>query len=349
MRLRSRDLFKTIHTEGGLLPADLLQRVAENDRSVGGLGPTDYHLGPNERLTEAITRSWTRLTAAWRDFDDARAKLPPNDPASGLTRDRWLHPLFDELGYGRLLQQPAVQIQDKAYPVFSQWHNTPIHLIGAGVSLDARTHGVRGAAGQSPHSLVQELLNRSPERLWGMVSNGLALRLLRDNVSLTRQAYVQFDLEGMFSGEVYSDFVLLWLVCHQSRVEADKPQDCWLERWTKTAADTGTRALDALRQGVEQAIQTLGGGFLAGSENRDLHLRSRTGPSAARTTTAPCYASFIGSCSCSSPRTVVRCSIRPATLSLSSATETTTPPRSFAIWPPSAAEAVTTTAISSSN
>jgi hypothetical protein len=277
MRLRSRDLFKTIHTEGGLLPADLLQRVAENDRSVGGLGPTDYHLGPNERLTEAITRSWTRLTAAWRDFDDARAKLPPNDPASGLTRDRWLHPLFDELGYGRLLQQPAVQIQDKAYPVFSQWHNTPIHLIGAGVSLDARTHGVRGAAGQSPHSLVQELLNRSPERLWGMVSNGLALRLLRDNVSLTRQAYVQFDLEGMFSGEVYSDFVLLWLVCHQSRVEADKPQDCWLERWTKTAADTGTRALDALRQGVEQAIQTLGGGFLAGSENRDLHLALQDG------------------------------------------------------------------------
>ena len=31
MRLRSRDLFQTVRTEGGLLPADLLQRVADGD------------------------------------------------------------------------------------------------------------------------------------------------------------------------------------------------------------------------------------------------------------------------------------------------------------------------------
>ena len=64
---------------------------------------------------------------------------------------------------------------------------------------------------------MQELLNRSSDRLWGIVSNGLVLRLLRDNVSLTRQAYVEFDIEAMFSGELYADFVLLWLVCHQPR------------------------------------------------------------------------------------------------------------------------------------
>ena len=96
------------------------------------------------------------------------------------------------------------------------------------------------------------------------------LRVLRDNVTLTRQAYAQFDLEAMFTGEVYSDFVLLWLVCHQSRVEADKPEECWLERWTRTAADTGTRALDSLRQGVEEAIKTLGSGFLAHPANKQL-------------------------------------------------------------------------------
>ncbi len=76
-----------------------------------------------------------------------------------------------------------------------------------------------GASRSSPHSLVQELLNRSSEHLWGIVSNGLRLRVLRDNARLTRQAYVEFDLQAMMDGEVYADFALLWLVCHQSRVE----------------------------------------------------------------------------------------------------------------------------------
>ena len=61
-----------------------------------------------------------------------------------------------------------------------------------------------GAAKASPHSLVQELLNRSPERLWGFVLNGLRMRLLRDNASLTCQAYLEFDLEAMMNGEVYA-------------------------------------------------------------------------------------------------------------------------------------------------
>ena len=89
-------------------------------------------------------------------------------------------------------------------------------------SLKARLC-VAGAAAMSPHGLVQELLNRSEERLWAFVSNGLALRILRDNSSLTRQAFVEFDLEGMLDGVVYTDFVLLWMLCHQSRIEAEKP------------------------------------------------------------------------------------------------------------------------------
>ena len=51
------------------------------------------------------------------------------------------------------------------------------------------------------------------------MSNGLRLRVLRDNARLTRQAYVEFDLQAMMDGEVYADFALLWLVGHQSRFE----------------------------------------------------------------------------------------------------------------------------------
>jgi hypothetical protein len=66
---------------------------------------------------------------------------------------------------------------------------------------------------------MQEFLNRSPEYRWGIISNGLHLRLLRDNASLRRAAYVEFDLEAMMTGELYAEFSLLWLVCHQSRLE----------------------------------------------------------------------------------------------------------------------------------
>ena len=70
--------------------------------------------------------------------------------------------------------------------------------------MDRRTAGVAGAARTSPHSLLQELLNQSDDRLWGFVSNGKRLRILRNNISLTRQAFVEFDLEAMMDGEVYA-------------------------------------------------------------------------------------------------------------------------------------------------
>jgi hypothetical protein len=131
---------------------------------------------------------------------------------------------------------------------------------------------------------VQELLNRSSETLWGFVSNGLRLRVLRDNASLTRQAYVEFDLQAMFDGEVYADFALLWLVCHQSRVEAsDLPgfQNLaglnWLEKWSRAAQEQGTRALDQLRDGVEAAIRALGSGFLLHPSNRALRDKMQSG------------------------------------------------------------------------
>ena len=132
------------------------------------------------------------------------------------------------------------------------WGALPIHLLGADTELDRRTKGVAGAATAAPHSLVQELLNRSDDYLWAVLSNGRRLRLLRDNTSLTRAAYVEFDLEAMFDGQVFTDFVLLYLICYESRFAAHGdggPASCYLEQW-RFAAEQGQRALDQLRDGV---------------------------------------------------------------------------------------------------
>lgn len=264
---RQSNPFTTIRTEGGILPANFLQRVTEGNRDLDGIKGADYHLLPEERFNEVITRSWTRLLSAWETFSKAMGKLPESDLGTTITRERWLLPLFQELGYGRLQTSKSFEIDGKSYPISHMWKNCPIHIVSFRLDLDKRTAGTAGASRTTPHGLLQEFLNRSDDHLWGFVSNGLTLRILRDNVSMTRQSYVEFDLEAMMDGEVYADFALLWLLCHESRVEAERSEECWLERWCREAQERGTRALDTLRVGVEKAISTLGSGFL--SSNRD--------------------------------------------------------------------------------
>ena len=275
MQTVSRTTFTTVKTEGAILPADLLQRVAEG-KGLDGLRPEDYHLLPNERLNEAINRSWNRCQSAWSSFDQQRQRLPATDTGTTLTRERWLLVLFQELGYGRLQFVGGLSLDGITYPISHLWGHTPIHLVTFCQDLDRRGE-VRGAVNRSPHSLLQEFLNRSDDHLWCFVSNGLRLRLLRDNVSLTRAAYVEFDLEAMMAGELYADFSLLWLVCHQSRVEGEPPGECWLERWSKMAAEQGVRALDVLRDGVQEAIVALGRGFLAHRANGTLKASLQSG------------------------------------------------------------------------
>lgn len=273
-----RTLFASVRSEGGLLPSTLLERLSNGDRTLDGTDPSSYHLEPGERINEATSRAWTRLLPAWRGFREACSKLAEKDAGTSVTRERWLLLLFQELGYGRL--QPvrgAIEIEGRSLPISHKWGACPIHLVGLRTELDRRTVGVAGAARSSPHSLVQEYLNKVEESLWGYVSNGLLLRILRDNLSLTRQSFVEFDLEAMMEGEAYSDFVLLWMVTHQSRVEAEKAHECWLEKWSREAADQGTRALDRLRTGVEEAIRALGRGFLSHPANGALREQLRSG------------------------------------------------------------------------
>ena len=274
---RGSHQFSSVKTEGGLLPQDMLARIQAGDPELSGSKADTYHLGAHERIGEAANQAWSRLVSSWRAFQEVLAKEPQEAPATGLTRDRWLLPLFEILGYGRLPRGAAIELEGKSYAVSHTWHHSPIHLLGCRVDLDTRQKGVAGAAMSSPHGLVQDFLNRSDAHLWGFVSNGYQLRVLRDHHSITRQAYVEFDLQAIMDGEQYSEFLLLWLVCHQSRVEADEPEECWLETWVNISRDEGVRALDKLRDGVEKAIEDFGTGFLAHKANLRLKAALESG------------------------------------------------------------------------
>jgi len=272
--------FQTIRSEGGLLPPDLLRRVLDPKEQLDGTRPEDYGLPQGERLNEVITQSWARLRKHWAEFRTAAANLPAGEAGTGLTNDKWSLPLLRELGFGLLPASAGPEVAGRVYAINRLFGPVPIHLIGRGLSLDHRAAGIRGAAVSNPHGLVQEFLNRSAAHMWGIVSNGSLLRVLRDNQALSRQSFLEFDLEAMFDGELYSDFVLLWIIAHATRFaprEADKPGTCWLEAWTKIANEQGTRALHDLRGGVEKALQILGEGFTAHPKNAGLRDTLRTG------------------------------------------------------------------------
>ncbi|WP_155058461.1 Eco57I restriction-modification methylase domain-containing protein [Streptomyces blattellae] len=277
-------VFTAVHTVGGLLPADMLLRISEG-KDIKGSAPSDYRVVGARSVRDEAERHWDYLKAAWREL---REKLPADPEAevradpTGLAITQWLEPLFAELGFGLLTPVgasgiPADSDPDKRFPVSHRWNHALIHLTAWNAHLDKRPGG---AGTVPPQSMVQECLNRTEAHLWGVLTNGRQLRLLRDSSALATASYVEFDLEAIFDGELFSEFVLLYRLLHASRFEVAEgaaPSTCPLEAWRTEAIASGTRALDQLRKGVQEAITALGTGFLRhpgnGALREDVHPR----------------------------------------------------------------------------
>jgi hypothetical protein len=232
--------FSSLKIVGGLLSSDLLGRVFAGDSQVPGTAAGSYGLERGESVRRQASRSWPYLLETWQD---------------DKKRDRWTRILLRELGFPH-------QVPDYV----------AIRLLSWDIDLDHRTPHREARA---PQSVLQEQLNRDDSRLWGLLCNGTTLRLLRDSATLVGSSYVEFDLRAIFDGELFSDFVLLYLVCHESRfaVQDGGPESCYLEQWRGLSAEQGERALDQLRKGVEQAIAILGTGFISHPANPQLRHR----------------------------------------------------------------------------
>ena len=66
-------------------------------------------------------------------------------------------------------------------------------------AIDRRSPTLSVDRARSPAFALQDYLNDKEEALWGIVTNGIHLRLMRDNASLTRPAYIEVDLAQIFS------------------------------------------------------------------------------------------------------------------------------------------------------
>ena len=143
--------------------------------------------------------------------------------------------------------------------------------------LDRRSPTLSTDRSRSPAFALQDYLNDHDDALWGLVTNGTVLRLMRDNASLTRPAYVEADLAQIFTNEDAASFAVLWSLIHRTRFGAAgaPATDCALERWRDAGSREGEAARDRLAAQVEIALRVLGSGFL--EANPDLTTRLKSG------------------------------------------------------------------------
>ena len=250
--------YASVIVEGGLFPADLLEGVATGD--ISGQRPADFGDAAG-RLTDAIQSAFADARAHYDSWQRRRATSALSD--TRLTREDWAAKLAELLGYGTLNRQAAsLEAGGRNYPIYATAGAAsdapPVHIVGRNQALDRRDGNRR-----SPHALVQEYLNNS-EALWGMVSNGDKLRLLRDSARFSRPTYLEFDLAGIIEGNQYAEFALLYRLLHRSRLPGDgePPNRCLLEQYYQQGLDRHGRVRENLRDGVEQALLVLGNGFL---------------------------------------------------------------------------------------
>ncbi|MEU1507091.1 DNA methyltransferase [Kitasatospora sp. NPDC005748] len=274
---RTAQVFTAVTTVGGLLPTDMLLRIAEA-RNLPGTKPADYGLPASVPVRDEAERAWEYLKPLWRELrtalpSDPITGTPAADPTGRAGTD-WLAQLFRKLDFGALTPVGAEGIVadsdgGQRFPVSHRHGPALIHQIPWNQELDTRA-----AAGQMPaQSMLQDCLNRTEAHQWALLTNGRRLRLLRDSSSFATAAYVEFDLEALFDGELFSEFVLLYCVLHASRfavAEGTAASGCWLEKWRTVAIESGSRALDHFRDGVQAALTALGTGFLSHPQNHKL-------------------------------------------------------------------------------
>lgn len=267
----------SVRIEGGLLGPDILDQVLSGD--LPGQRPADFGLEARRNLTDEIAAVFADARALWGVFQNRLAKLREDDPATTVTRDAWVIPFLGLLGYAPSYNPKAYEVDGLSFAIShrasDETESPPIHIVGARQEL-----GRVPASGRprlAPHSLLQEYLNRT-EHLWGLVTNGLILRLLRDCSFVRRQAYVEFDLPAIMEEQRFQDFAALYRLIHRSRLPR-KPVDseCFIERYYSQSIEQGGRVREHLREGVEECILLLANGFLHHPANETL--QNRVNPS----------------------------------------------------------------------
>lgn len=253
----------SLSLEGNLIAPAMVASV--DRREASEQTEADYHIRKGLTIREEIS---TAFRVGQSHFDTF-AKIA--NPSADATR-RFIKAFLQEtFGFDDLV--PA----DGALS-FIAGGRVPIVVVPpSDEKLDRRSATLSTDRTRSPAFALQDHLNEHDDTLWGLVTNGTLIRLMRDNASLTRPAYIEADLSQIFTNEDAASFAVLWLLIHRTRfgVAGAPATDCALERWRDAGSKEGEVARDRLAVQVQLALKVLGSGFL--EANPDLRDKLKSG------------------------------------------------------------------------
>src|ERR1039458_6400260 len=248
-----------IRIEGAILSPDILGHIED----LPGQKAADFGLDPSIKVKDEIVRAWADAQDYWRIFQ----RKPE-------TRQQWVVPLLALLGYQIDFQARAAELNGKLFVISHRATNraqAPVQIVGyrepAGLDRKPENAAVR----MSAHAVVQEFINLN-EQLYGLVTNGRILRLLRDSSRLIKLSYLEFDLDRIFTDGLFSDFALLYRLLHATRLPLtnETASESWIERYHQDSLDSGARIREGLSKAVESAFRDFGNGFLKHPANVEL-------------------------------------------------------------------------------
>ena len=221
-----------ISLSGGLFTHHFIEAVQQAGFSHPAAEPEAFALpdqgapSPKE-LENSVASAWELLVERWDSVEDEIHEMD----ISALRR-RWLLPLFGLLDFDLDYQRADLEIDEVRFPVSHlgrasgdiTQYLAPVHTLLPGETegelsvLDARpARRRRGPKGLAPHDMLQRFLNFDPDYQWGLLSDGLRLRILRDYYHSTTRGYVEFHLGDIFASRDFATFRALYRMAHASR------------------------------------------------------------------------------------------------------------------------------------
>ena len=296
-----------ITPSGGLLTHQFIEAIQQQSFNHPAAAPETFAL-PGQKapspaeLERAIGAAWELLVERW---DSIERDLPGMDIST--LRERWIRPLFGLLDISLEYQRADLLVDEQrpdgglrfpishvGLPLGAEYLRLPVHnVLPHPGGLDVRPDSGSGLRRLAPHDLLQRYLNLNHATRWGLLTDGLHLRLLRDYHHTYTRGYVEFDLQGLFSGRDYAAFRALYRLCHASRFiplastsqpapatrkprkpakdEEEEPGEVEeitaqpntpLDSFYEHALATGVKVGEDLRNNVQVAIETIANGFL---------------------------------------------------------------------------------------
>ncbi len=250
-----------LHLEGNLLAMGHLSQPHKLPHQAN----TDFGLDEADSLRTEIERAYAMASNQWKVF--ALQTNHNHKKSSTANSKHWLSLLFDVLGYGPLQPHPNSD---------TPFHHTARQLMGFPIYICPHTQGLEHPlpnTNATPYTLLQRYLNEnSHEHLWGLLTNGYQLRLLRQSGKVGRPRFVEWDVKLLMEEGRYDQFAALYRMLHATRMPqtpASGPYSL-IEQYHQSTIEEGLRVREKLSQSFQAALNTIGTGLVRHPGNHAL-------------------------------------------------------------------------------